>query len=108
MRDLARFPELVFLNRFDSLVPFLLGLGLFGLGQVLHSVRPSLGVTGGQMLVWGFFISTLVLFHATSSINSLAHLSAGAVMRPTITAETASSSPSSPSAKAGTTITTVT
>jgi len=26
------------------------------------------------MLVWGFFISTMVLFHATSSINSLAHV----------------------------------
>ena len=25
------------------------------------------------MLVWGFFVSTTVLFHATVTINSLAH-----------------------------------
>ncbi|HEY1786852.1 MAG TPA: acyl-CoA desaturase [Verrucomicrobiae bacterium] len=74
VRDLARFPELVFLNRFDSLVPFLFAVFLFGLGHLLHVYLPSLGVTSWQMLVWGFFISTTVLFHATSSINSLAHL----------------------------------
>jgi stearoyl-CoA desaturase (delta-9 desaturase) len=26
------------------------------------------------MLVWGFFISTVVLFHATCTINSLSHV----------------------------------
>ena len=25
------------------------------------------------MLIWGFFVSTIVLFHATVTINSLAH-----------------------------------
>jgi stearoyl-CoA desaturase (delta-9 desaturase) len=74
VRDLARFPELVFLNRFDALVPALLGIALFCLGGWLHGHYPSLGVTAGQMLVWGFFVSTTILFHATSSINSLAHL----------------------------------
>jgi stearoyl-CoA desaturase (delta-9 desaturase) len=74
VRDLAKFPELVFLNRFDSLVPALLAVALFALGGLLHQFAPSLGVTSGQLLVWGFFISTTVLFHATSSINSLAHL----------------------------------
>ena len=29
---------------------------------------------GGQMLVWGFFISTTFLFHGTACINSMAHL----------------------------------
>ena len=74
VRDLAKFPELVFLNRFDSLVPALLAVALFALGGLLHQFAPSLGVTSWQLLVWGFFISTTVLFHATSSINSLAHL----------------------------------
>ncbi|HEV2696061.1 MAG TPA: acyl-CoA desaturase [Verrucomicrobiae bacterium] len=74
VRDLAKFPELVFLNRFDSLVPALFAVALFGLGALLHAFAPSLGVTSWQLLVWGFFISTTVLFHATSSINSLAHL----------------------------------
>ena len=74
VRDLAKFPELVFLNRFDSLVPFLFAVALFTLGHFLGEFFPSLGVTSWQLLVWGFFISTTVLFHATSSINSLAHL----------------------------------
>jgi stearoyl-CoA desaturase (Delta-9 desaturase) len=74
VRDLAKFPELVFLNRFDSLVPFLFAVFLFVLGHLFHVYLPSLGVTSWQMLVWGFFISTTILFHATSSINSLAHL----------------------------------
>jgi stearoyl-CoA desaturase (delta-9 desaturase) len=74
VRDLTKFPELVFLNRFDSLVPFLFAVALFTLGHFLNVHAPSLGVTSWQLLVWGFFISTTVLFHATSSINSLAHL----------------------------------
>jgi stearoyl-CoA desaturase (delta-9 desaturase) len=74
VRDLAKFPELVFLNRFDSLVPALLAAAMFTLGHFLGKYVPSLGVTSWQLLVWGFFISTTVLFHATSSINSLAHL----------------------------------
>jgi len=72
--DLARYPELVFLNRFDLLVPVLFALAIFGSGWWLELHAPALGVTRWQMLVWGFFISTTVLFHATSSINSLAHI----------------------------------
>lgn len=74
VRDLAKFPELVFLNRFDSLVPALFAVSLFVFGYFLSTSFPTLGVTSWQMLIWGFFISTTVLFHATSSINSLAHL----------------------------------
>ena len=31
-------------------------------------------MTGLQLFVWGFVLSTTILFHATASINSLAHL----------------------------------
>lgn len=71
--DLAKYPELRWLDRYDTLVPVLLAVGLYGLGALLERVAPGLGTTGGQMLVWGFFISTTVLFHATVTINSLAH-----------------------------------
>jgi stearoyl-CoA desaturase (Delta-9 desaturase) len=74
IQDFARFPELVWLNRFDKLVPALLGLSIFLFGVWLKQAAPSLGVTGLQLFVWGFVISTTVLFHATASINSLAHL----------------------------------
>ena len=73
VRDLAKYPELRFLNRFDALVPLLFAASLYGLGALLAHGRPSLGTNGPQMLVWGFVISTIVLFHATFTINSLAH-----------------------------------
>ena len=74
VRDLAKFPELVFLNRFDVLVPLVFALGTYGLGTALARFVPGLGTSGPQMLVWGFFISTTALFHGTSCINSMAHL----------------------------------
>ncbi len=72
--DLAKFPELRFLDRFETMVPILLAASLFGLGSLLQSLAPQLGTSGPQLLIWGFFISTIVLFHGTSTINSLAHL----------------------------------
>lgn len=72
--DLMKFPELVFLNRFDVLVPIIVAASMFGLGAGLNAWFPSLGTNGWQMLVWGFFISTTVLFHCTCFINSLAHV----------------------------------
>ncbi len=74
VKDLAKFPELVFLNRFDAVVPILFALAIYGAGYLLEIYAPSLGVTAGQLLVWGFFVSTTALFHGTSCINSMAHL----------------------------------
>ena len=71
--DLAKYPELRWLDRYDTAIPVVLAVALFGFGKVLQHVAPELGTTGWQMLVWGFFISTTVLFHATVTINSLAH-----------------------------------
>ncbi len=73
IKDFAKFPELVFLNRFDALVPLLLGATLYGAGAWLERSYPGLGTSGGQLLIWGF-ISTVVLFHCTCFINSLAHV----------------------------------
>jgi len=73
VRDLQKFPELVFLNRFDLIGPLLL-LGLLAAwGALLQAVSPGLGTGPWQMIVWGFFISTTVLFHATCAVNSFAH-----------------------------------
>jgi stearoyl-CoA desaturase (delta-9 desaturase) len=74
VRDLAKFPELVWLNRFDLVVPIVFAASLFGFGELLAHFAPGLGTNGWQMLVWGFFVSTTFLFHGTSCINSLAHL----------------------------------
>ncbi|MCE9634267.1 MAG: acyl-CoA desaturase [Planctomycetes bacterium] len=72
--DLAKFPELCFLDRFDTLVPVLFAAACLGAGSALHAVAPDLGTDGPQMLVWAFFISTVALFHGTFTINSLSHM----------------------------------
>ncbi len=74
IQDFARFRELVWLNRFDLVVPLALIAGLYLGGTALEHGAPALQVTGLQMVVWGFFVSTTVLFHGTCTINSLAHL----------------------------------
>jgi len=71
--DLVKFKELVWLDRFDALVPIALTVSLYVAGELLAEFDPSLNTNGGQMLVWGFFISTVILYHATYTVNSLAH-----------------------------------
>jgi stearoyl-CoA desaturase (delta-9 desaturase) len=73
-RDWMRYPELRWLDRFDILVPVALASGMFLLGAVLAHTAPRLGTSSGQLLVWGFFISTVLCWHATYTINSLSHL----------------------------------
>jgi stearoyl-CoA desaturase (delta-9 desaturase) len=73
VKDLAKYPELVFLNRFDLIGPLILALGLYFFGWGLEVWAPTLGTSGMQMLVWGFFVSTVFVFHATCSVNSFAH-----------------------------------
>jgi stearoyl-CoA desaturase (Delta-9 desaturase) len=71
--DLAKYPELRWLDRYDTLVPVALAVALYALGAMLQRWAPGLGTSGPQLLVWGFFVSTVALFHATVTINSLAH-----------------------------------
>jgi stearoyl-CoA desaturase (delta-9 desaturase) len=73
VKDLERYPELRLLDRWDMLVAVGLFAALFLLGELLAGLAPALGTSGWQMVVWGFFISTVVLYHATYTINSLAH-----------------------------------
>ena len=71
--DLARHPELRFLDRFDVLAPLGLAAALYAAGELAAAHAPGLSVTGPQLLVWGFCISTVALYHATFTINSVAH-----------------------------------
>jgi stearoyl-CoA desaturase (Delta-9 desaturase) len=73
IRDLVRYPELRLLDRFDILMPVVLAFALYALGHYLSIAQPQLGTSALQLVVWGFCISTVVLFHATFMINSLAH-----------------------------------
>jgi stearoyl-CoA desaturase (delta-9 desaturase) len=59
--DLARFPELMWLHRLELLPAFGLAIICFAIG-------------GWPGLVVGFFWSTVLVYHATFCINSLAHV----------------------------------
>jgi stearoyl-CoA desaturase (delta-9 desaturase) len=71
--DLAGYPELRWLDRFDVAVPVALAALTYLTGEILAACAPSLGTDGMQLLIWGFAVSTVVLLHATCTINSLAH-----------------------------------
>ncbi len=59
--DLTKYPELMFLEKYHLVPPFMLAITCFLLG-------------GWQMLVVGFFWSTVALYHGTFFINSMAHV----------------------------------
>ncbi|MDB5704783.1 MAG: delta 9 acyl-lipid fatty acid desaturase [Sphingomonas bacterium] len=59
--DLARYPELIWLHRFETLPAFILALVCFLMA-------------GWPGLVVGFFWSTVLVYHGTFVINSLAHV----------------------------------
>jgi stearoyl-CoA desaturase (delta-9 desaturase) len=61
IRDFAKFPELRFLNKHDWIGPWSVGI-------------LSFLIAGWSGLVVGFFCSTIVLWHATFTVNSLAHV----------------------------------
>jgi stearoyl-CoA desaturase (delta-9 desaturase) len=61
IKDFAKYPELRFLNRYHLLPPTLLGFGVWLWG-------------GWSALFIGFFLSTVILYHGTFTINSLSHV----------------------------------
>jgi stearoyl-CoA desaturase (Delta-9 desaturase) len=61
IRDFAKYPELVWLNKYHVVPPIVLALVLYLAG-------------GLSMLLCGFFLSTAILYHGTFSINSLMHV----------------------------------
>lgn len=74
IRDFAKYPELQFLDRFHMIAPLLLMGTVIASGVLLEKYVPELHTNGLQMLVWGFCLSTSLLYHSTFTINSLAHI----------------------------------
>ncbi|MEF8793091.1 acyl-CoA desaturase [Thiohalorhabdus sp.] len=72
--DWRRYPELVWLNRLEVLPVVALAASLYGLGEALANWAPAAATNGPQLLVWGFVVSTVAVYHGTYTINSLAHL----------------------------------
>ena len=61
IKDFSKYPELRWLNTYHLVPPVLLAVALFLIG-------------GLPMLVWGFFVSTVALWHGTFLVNSVNHL----------------------------------
>lgn len=72
--NLLKYRDLCFLDRYYLLPPALLAASVFLLGYLLQRYAPGLGTDAWQMLIWGFFISTVLLYHGTFTVNSLAHI----------------------------------
>jgi stearoyl-CoA desaturase (Delta-9 desaturase) len=74
VKELAHFPELRFLDRFDIIIPVALGASIYALGEALQIAAPHFNTNGLQLFVWGFILSTVLLYHGTFCVNSLAHV----------------------------------
>jgi stearoyl-CoA desaturase (delta-9 desaturase) len=61
IRDFTKYPELRFLNRFHLLPPIVLGFAVYLFG-------------GWSAVFTGFFLSTVLVYHGTFTINSLSHV----------------------------------
>jgi stearoyl-CoA desaturase (delta-9 desaturase) len=61
IKDFAKYPELVWLNRYHLVPGIVLGVACYLWG-------------GASALFGGFFLSTVLLYHGTFAINSLTHL----------------------------------
>jgi stearoyl-CoA desaturase (Delta-9 desaturase) len=60
IKDFAKYPELVWLNKYHLVPGVVLGTACY--------------LLGGWSGLWTFFLSTTLLYHGTFSINSLMHL----------------------------------
>ena len=74
VRDLTRYPELMWLDQF-FIVPWLIYMGaMYGVGFVMEQTVPGWGIGRWQMFVWAGLLRTVALWHLTWSINSLMHI----------------------------------
>jgi stearoyl-CoA desaturase (Delta-9 desaturase) len=74
VKDLLKFPELRWLEDNHAIAPLALVALVTLLGWWLQSNYPELNTSPLQMLVWGFCISTTLLYHGTFLVNSATHL----------------------------------
>lgn len=61
IRDMAKYPELRWLNRHHHIPGIAMAVALLALG-------------GWHAALWGFFVSTTLLWHGTFTINSFSHI----------------------------------
>lgn len=72
--DLAKFPELRWINKYDLMPALVTGVFVYLIGGYLNAGGvEGMFAAGWSSLVVGFLTSTVILYHGTFSINSLMH-----------------------------------
>ena len=73
--DYAKYPELVWLNEHYLVPPTILAILVTAIGGWVNggSFMAIFSTAGLSTLVIGFFLSTIILYHGTFSINSIMH-----------------------------------
>ena len=73
--DYAKYPELVWLNKHYLVPPTILALVIMALGGIVDggSITMMFSHVGFSALFIGFFLSTVITYHGTFSINSIMH-----------------------------------
>jgi stearoyl-CoA desaturase (delta-9 desaturase) len=73
--DYAKYPELVWLNKHYLVPPVFLAVVVTALGGIVNggSILMMFTSAGFSTLLIGFFLSTVILYHGTFSINSIMH-----------------------------------
>ncbi|HCX20417.1 MAG: acyl-CoA desaturase [Flammeovirgaceae bacterium] len=73
--DFSKYPELVWLNKYYLIPPFILALVVMALGGIVNggSILEMFSTAGFSALFIGFFLSTVITYHGTFSINSIMH-----------------------------------
>ena len=74
IKDFLKYPEILFVEKWNTVIPVILAFMVYCFGVELNHVAPHLGTSGPQMLIWGMFVSTTLLYHGTFLVNSVTHL----------------------------------
>ena len=74
VKDLTQYKELVLLEKFGIVPTIIFGFLIFVLGLYLQFFHPYLQTDFLQIFIWGYILSTVAIYHAMFSLNSLAHL----------------------------------
>ncbi len=75
IQDYAKYPELVWLNKNHLVPPLILALTVMAFGGIVNggTILAMFSTAGFSSLFIGFFLSTVILYHGTFSINSIMH-----------------------------------
>lgn len=75
MGDFIKYPELMWLNKYYLVPPFCLAMVVMALGGLVDggSITAMFSNYGFSALFIGFFLSTVLTYHGTFTINSIMH-----------------------------------